>query len=160
VGEADARRPRPGGAAAGWRLAGCGAGAVVLLDQATKQIAAASLAPGEERNVFLGVDLTYVRNEGVAFGFLSDGGTALVVLTAVALGALVAYFAWRAATPWLWLPAGMIVGGAFGNLADRAREGAVIDFVDPVAWPAFNLADTAIVLGVLGLLYVAEGSTR
>ena len=58
--------------------------------------------------------------------------------------------------PLLWLPVGLILGGALGNLADRAREGAVIDFIDPIAWPAFNLADAAIVIGVLGLLYVAE----
>ena len=48
-------------------------------------------------------------------------------------------------------------GGALGNLADRAREGAVIDFIDPIAWPAFNVADSCIVVGVLVLLYVVEG---
>ena len=58
--------------------------------------------------------------------------------------------------PWLWLPVGMLLGGALGNLADRAREGAVIDFIDPVAWPAFNVADACIVIGVLALLYVVE----
>ncbi len=58
--------------------------------------------------------------------------------------------------PWLWLPTGMLLGGALGNLADRARDGAVIDFIDPSFWPAFNLADASIVVGVLGLLYVAE----
>ena len=46
----------------------------------------------------------------------------------------------------------MLLGGALGNLADRAREGAVIDFIDPVAWPAFNVADSCIVVGVLVLL--------
>ena len=51
--------------------------------------------------------------------------------------------------PLLWLPVGLLLGGALGNLADRAREGAVIDFIDPVAWPAFNLADACIVVGVL-----------
>ena len=58
--------------------------------------------------------------------------------------------------PFLWLPVGLILGGALGNLADRARDGAVIDFIDPIAWPAFNFADAAIVAGVLGLLYVVE----
>jgi signal peptidase II len=57
----------------------------------------------------------------------------------------------------LALLVGMLLGGALGNLADRARIGAVIDFIDPIAWPAFNLADAAIVLGVVGLLYVIEG---
>ena len=50
-----------------------------------------------------------------------------------------------------------MAGGAFGNLADRLRDGGVIDFIDPILWPAFNLADAAIVLGILGLLYVIEG---
>lgn len=131
-------------------------GLAVAVDQLTKAIAVASLDRGEEVNVFLGLDLTHVRNDGVAFGALSDGGPLLVVLIAVALGGLLAYFLLHATTPLLWLPVGLILGGAIGNLADRAREGAVIDFIDPVAWPAFNLADAFIVVGVLGLLYVAE----
>jgi signal peptidase II len=54
----------------------------------------------------------------------------------------------------------MLLGGALGNLADRAREGAVIDFIDPIAWPAFNVADSCIVLGVLVLLWVVEDRPR
>jgi signal peptidase II len=101
--------------------------------------------------------MTYVRNEGVAFGALSGGGALLVTAIAVALAGLVVFFALNSKVPFLWLPVGLIVGGALGNLADRSREGAVVDFIDPIAWPAFNLADAAIVVGVLGLLYVAEG---
>ena len=52
---------------------------------------------------------------------------------------------------------GLLLGGAIGNLIDRAREGAVIDFIDPIAWPAFNIADACIVFGVLAMLYVMEG---
>ena len=129
---------------------------VVLADQVTKQIAVASLERGEEVNVFLGLDMTYVRNEGVAFGALSGGGAVLVVVIALALAGLLTYFLLNTDVPLLWLPVGLILGGALGNLADRAREGAVIDFIDPIAWPAFNLADAAIVAGVLLLLYVAE----
>ena len=131
-------------------------GLTVLLDQATKAIAVASLERGEEVNVFLGLDMTYVRNEGVAFGALSGGGPVLVTAISLALAGLVTYFVLNSAVPFLWLPVGLILGGALGNLADRAREGAVIDFIDPIAWPAFNLADAAIVIGVLALLYVAE----
>jgi signal peptidase II len=131
-------------------------GLTVLVDQATKAIAIASLERGEEVNVFLALDLTYVRNEGVAFGALSGGGPLLVVVIALALAGLAAYFAMNSSVPLLWLPVGLILGGALGNLADRARDGAVIDFIDPIAWPAFNLADAAIVVGVLGLLYVVE----
>ena len=140
-----------------WRRVAVVAAALVAVDQATKQWVVASVDRGERRNVFFGIDLTYVRNEGVAFGALSDGGPVLVVVIALALGGLVTYFALNSSVPALWLPVGLILGGALGNLADRARDGAVIDFIDPVAWPAFNLADAAIVVGVLGLLYVSEG---
>ena len=128
----------------------------VLADQVTKAIAVASLDRGEHVNVFLGLDMTYVRNEGVAFGALSGGGPLLVTLITLALAGLVAYFVANSNVPLLWLPVGLILGGALGNLADRARDGAVVDFIDPIAWPAFNLADAAIVVGVLGLVYVAE----
>jgi signal peptidase II len=133
------------------------AGAIVAIDQATKQAVVASIPRGENENVFFGLDLTNTRNTGVAFGALQGGGLVVTLLIGVSLGVLVAYFALHAATPWLWLPVGMLIGGALGNLADRAREGAVIDFIDPIAWPAFNLADASIVLGVLALLYVLEG---
>ena len=56
----------------------------------------------------------------------------------------------------VWLPAALLVGGALGNLADRARDGAVTDFIDLSLWPTFNLADVAIVLGVLLLLWNVE----
>ena len=141
----------------GWRRALVVAGAVVLLDQITKALIVANRALGERESIFIGIDLNYVRNSGVAFGALSGGGVLLWVLVALAIGGLVAYFALRAGERWLWLPVGAIVGGAIGNLADRARDGAVIDFIDPVAWPAFNLADIAVVVGILGFVYVAEG---
>ena len=131
-------------------------GLTVAIDQVAKAIAVASLARGEEVNVFLGLDMTYVRNEGVAFGALEGGGPVLVGVIAIALAGLIAYFALNSAVPFLWLAVGLILGGALGNLADRAREGAVIDFIDPIAWPAFNLADGAIVIGVLALLYIVE----
>ena len=141
----------------GWARALATVGLVVALDQASKQAAVTRIGRGESINVFLGLDLTNTRNTGVAFGALQDGGVAIAVLVALALLLLLGYFAWHAERAWLWLPVGMLLGGALGNLADRARLGAVIDFIDPVAWPAFNLADAAIVLGVLGLLYVIEG---
>ena len=96
----------------------------------------------------------------MAFGFLEGKGGVVGALIAVALLALVVWFALNAAREWLWLPVGLLLGGAIGNLIDRAREGAVIDFIDPIAWPAFNVADTCIVVGVLALLYVMEGPAR
>ena len=143
-------------AAAAWARAGAVVAAVVALDQVAKAIAIASFARGESENVFLGLDLTHVRNTGIAFGALEDGGGLILALVGAAVGLLLFYFARHAATPLLWLPVGAIVGGALGNLADRARDGTVIDFIDPIAWPAFNLADVAVVAGVLGLLYVMD----
>jgi len=142
------------------RLATGAAGVFVALDQATKQLAVHNIGRSDEINVFFGIDLVNVRNTGVAFGALAGGGVVIKVLTVVALAALLGYFWIRAETPWLWLPVGVILGGALGNLADRAREGAVIDFIDPVLWPAFNLADIGIVVGILGLFYVVEGAGR
>jgi signal peptidase II len=136
------------------------AGVVVAVDQATKQIAIASIARGESENVFFALDITNTRNTGVAFGVLEGGGLLVGLLIGLSLGVLVLYFALNLDRHGLWLPVGLLVGGALGNLADRARDGAVIDFIDPVAWPAFNLADASIVIGVLGLLYVMDGPRR
>ena len=140
-----------------WRLAAVVTGSVVLVDQAAKQMVIGSLARGEHRSVFLGIELTYVRNKGVAFGALGGGGTLVTALTVGAVLLLTVYFAFNTDRRWLWLPYGLVAGGALGNLADRARDGAVIDYIDPILWPAFNLADVAIVVGILGLLYVIEG---
>ena len=139
-----------------WRLAAVAAAVFFAADQITKQLVVANVAPGDKLNVFFGIDLTNVRNKGVAFGALEDGGVLITILTAVALTGLLAYFALRATAPKLWLAVGVVLGGALGNLADRARDGAVIDFVDPFLWPAFNLADAGIVIGILGLLYIVE----
>lgn len=143
--------------AQGWARALATFLVVVGVDQASKRIVDSSLMRGESINVFLGIDLTNTRNRGVAFGALGGSGTVVGVLIGIALALLVAYFALNAGRALLWLPVGMLLGGAIGNLIDRVREGAVTDFIDPIAWPAFNLADAAIVLGVLGLLYVVEG---
>jgi signal peptidase II len=135
--------------------------AVVLgLDQLTKAIVRSSMTLGESRRVIGGLlDITYVHNKGVAFGALAGGGAIVAALTGVALGAIVVYFVMRSRTAYLWLPVGLLLGGALGNLLDRARDGAVTDFIDPVLWPAFNVADSCIVIGVLGLLWVIEGAT-
>jgi signal peptidase II len=136
------------------------AGLVVAVDQATKQLVVANIANGDQVGVIPGLDLTYTRNTGVAFGALEGGGLVVAILIGASLALLVAYFIANRERPWLWLPVGMLLGGALGNLADRAREGAVIDFIDPIAWPAFNVADSCIVIGVLVLLWVVEGGAR
>jgi signal peptidase II len=136
------------------------AGVVVALDQATKQLAESNIARGDDLSIFPGLGLTNTRNTGVAFGAFEGGGVIVAVLIGLSLTLLLGYFLVHREMPWLWLPVGMLLGGALGNLADRAREGAVIDFIDPVAWPAFNFADACIVVGVFALLYVVEGRSR
>jgi signal peptidase II len=133
------------------------AGVVVAIDQGTKQLAATRILPNDQVDVLPGLQLTNVRNTGVAFGALEGGGLIVAVLIGLALAALVAYFVANRDRAWLWLPVGLLLGGALGNLADRAREGAVIDFIDPIAWPAFNVADSCIVIGVFLLLWLVEG---
>jgi len=140
----------------GWALALATVGVVVALDQLTKAWVRADLSPHEKINVFFGVDITLVKNTGVAFGALSGSGTLVLIAVFVAMAGLFVYFARHITTPGLWLPVGMVFGGALGNLADRVRIDGVTDFIDPVLWPAFNVADMCIVLGVLGVLYLAE----
>ena len=130
---------------------------VVGLDQLTKHTLAAGIAPGETRKFLPAIDLVHVRNTGVAFGFLSGGGALVLVFTLAALAVLIGYLALRPDRPWLWLPTGMLVGGALGNLIDRLASGSVIDFIKLPAWPAFNVADMSITFGVLALLWVLEG---
>ena len=131
--------------------------AVVAADQASKALVRGSIGRTERVDVLPGLDLVNTRNSGVAFGFFSGGGAVVAAVAALALIALLAFFATHLRRPLVWLPTGLLVGGAAGNLIDRAREGAVTDFVDLPLWPAFNLADAAITIGVLALLYVLEG---
>src|SRR3954468_12689265 len=140
----------------GWSLALATVGAVVAIDQLTKAWVRATVASQDKINVFLGLDITNVKNTGVAFGALSGSGALVFVAVLVAMAGLLAYFAAHITKPMLWLPVGMVFGGALGNLADRVRIDGVTDFIDPVLWPAFNFADTCIVLGVFGVLYLAE----
>jgi signal peptidase II len=130
---------------------------VVGLDQLTKHTIATSIPPGETRKFLPAIQLVHVRNTGVAFGFFSGGGALVLALTLVALVVLIVYLALRPDRPYLWLPTGMLVGGALGNLIDRVSTGSVIDFIKLPAWPAFNVADMSITFGVLALLWVLEG---
>jgi signal peptidase II len=131
--------------------------AVLGLDYLTKHTVATSTAAEEGRSVFLGVHLVHVRNNGVAFGFFSGGGAIVLAITFVALALLVLYLLRRPDRQGLWLATGLLLGGALGNLIDRLAHGAVTDFIKLPLWPAFNVADMAITIGVLALLWVLEG---
>ncbi len=130
--------------------------AVLATDQAVKALVTSSLARGEERDIVAGIKLVNVRNSGIAFGQLQNGGAIVSVVIAIAMAALLVYFARNLWRPWIWLPTGALLGGALGNIIDRLREGAVIDFLKLPYWPAFNVADSAITIGVVVLFFVVE----
>jgi signal peptidase II len=140
--------------ARGWRLAAALCGVIVALDQGAKELVQSHLVPGERVDLVLGFQLADVHNEGIAFGLGGGSQEGVILLTLVALAAIGLLFLRVADRPWAWVTAGLAYGGALGNLADRVRIDAVTDFIDPPLWPAFNLADVAIVIGVAGLAVV------
>jgi signal peptidase II len=149
---------RPAGA---WIRAGLVLVGVLAADQLTKRAIEHSIVPGEEHRLLPGLQLVNTRNRGVAFGFLPGSHLGVTILIGVALLALLAYFTRHASERLIWLPTGMLVGGALGNIADRLRDGAVTDFIKlPLGWPPFNLADTSITLGILILLLLVDHSRR
>jgi signal peptidase II len=133
--------------ALGWFRAIALASFVLVIDQATKQFAVAQFGDGDV-GIGLGFQLVDVRNEGVAFGLFGGGEALVIVITMAALALVAGYFALDPARPGLWVGIGLLTGGALGNLADRLRDGSVIDFFDPPGWPTFNVADVAIVAGI------------
>ena len=138
-------------------LAACATGlAVIAVDQVTKAVVREEVLRGDSHDLVLGFDLVHVRNTGVAFGFLADGGALLLVGTALALLALIVFFVLHSGRPLVWLPTGLLIGGAVGNLVDRIHQGHVTDFIRFPHFPAFNVADIAITFGVLALVYVLE----
>ncbi|MFZ0241212.1 MAG: signal peptidase II [Desulfobacterales bacterium] len=143
------------------------AGAVVLLDQFTKILVVRSLPLYHSMAVIPGFfDLTHVQNPGGAFGFLASSDSRLravvfLFVSLVAVGLILwFYFKSPSTHPWLSGAFAMIFGGAVGNLIDRLRFGKVTDFLDfyvgRLHWPAFNVADSAITVGIgIFLLHLA-----
>jgi len=136
-------------------------GAVVALDQMTKGVVREQIARGDTVEVLPFLDLANTRNRGVAFGLAGDVSPLLIGVALALLVALLAFLSLRPGADRLaWIPAGLLVGGALGNLADRVRDEAVTDFIDLPAWPTFNLADVAIVVGVAMLVLLPEFRAR
>jgi signal peptidase II len=118
-------------------------------DQLTKWLVSSELAVGNAVDVVGPFRIHHVQNSGIAFGLFSDATGIVIVLTAVAVTAMLAYFARSGLRhPILPVALGLVLGGSVSNLFDRLRLGYVTDFLDVDYWPAFNLADTFIVLGV------------
>lgn len=158
---ADRGTVRPGRAVRAWLGAAVVVAFVVGVDQLSKQAVRHSIVPGEEHRFLPGVELVNTRNRGVAFGFLPGSHLGVTVLIALALLVLLGYFAMHASSPLIWLPTGMLIGGALGNILDRVSSGSVTDFIKlPLGWPPFNLADASITLGIVALFLVIDRSRR
>jgi signal peptidase II len=144
------------GPLAGPRAALVLCGLVVLVDQATKAIVNSNIERGGQVDFLPFLSFENTRNSGVAFGLAGDASPLLIAAMVAVVNGLFAFIAVRVQGRGVWLAAGLLVGGALGNLADRAREGAVTDFIELPAWPTFNLADMAIVAGVVLLVLTFE----
>ena len=122
------------------------------IDQLTKLLAMARLTPEAPVPLWGFLQLSLTHNRGAAFGLLPGGW--LPVSATIAVCVVVCAYACAGGlhrAPARSLPLGLIVGGALGNLVDRLRFGAVVDFVDLQIWPVFNVADAAITVGILVL---------
>jgi signal peptidase II len=127
--------------------------AAVAADQLTKHIVAGELALDDGVHVLGPLWIRHVQNSGIAFGLFAQSTAIVIVLTAIAIVWMVGYFARSGARhPVLPVALGLVIGGSLSNLVDRVRLGYVTDFVDLRWWPAFNLADSFIVIGVIVLL--------
>jgi signal peptidase II len=138
--------------------------AAVVADQVTKHIVSSQLALDEEVAVIGPFSIHHVQNSGIAFGLFPNATAAVIVLTTVAVGWMLVFFARAGARhPVLPVALGLLLGGSISNLADRVRLGHVTDFLDLRYWPAFNIADVCIVVGVVllvGTMLAGERSPR
>ena len=142
-----------------WGLAGALAAAVVAVDQVAKSAVEDRVVVGEKIDVLGPLKLTLSHNRGVAFGLAGGTGVLLVAVTLIALGVVAFLFSRDPTRRGMWVATGLVAGGAFGNLIDRVRHGAVTDFVELPYWPPFNLADMSITAGVIVLIaiYMRDG---
>jgi signal peptidase II len=136
----------------------------VVADQVTKAVVASKLELGESVDVIGPLSIHHVQNSGIAFGLFPTATAAVIVLTGVAVGWMLVFFARSGARhPILPVGLGLLLGGSVSNLLDRVRLGHVTDFLDFRFWPAFNLADAFIVGGVavlIGALLLADREPR
>ncbi len=134
------------------------AAAILIADQASKQ--AALGLEGASREILPFFNLVLVWNRGVSFGLFNHGEPLppiLFVLVSLGIAALFCFWLFRAENRMMALAIGSVIGGAVGNVIDRLRFGAVVDFLDfhiaGIHWPAFNIADSAIVVGIALIVF-------
>jgi signal peptidase II len=127
--------------------------AVFVVDQVLKSVVEASMLAGESIPVIPGfLSITYIRNDGGAFGILGGSQLLLLIGSAVAVGVVLWMLLAEQRSKLATLACGLILGGAAGNLVDRLATGEVTDYVHFSFWYIFNAADAAIVVGVAILL--------
>ncbi len=131
---------------------------ILLFDRLSKHLVTANLKLGEPWNPIAPlkrwVSLTYVTNTGMAFGLFPNLDVFLIFVAVVAVTIILVYSRHLPSDQHLVkLSLGLQLGGALGNLIDRLRYGYVIDFIDFKVWPVFNLADSAITIGIALLIY-------
>ncbi|GIW17601.1 MAG: lipoprotein signal peptidase [Tepidiforma sp.] len=130
------------------------AAAIVGADQFTKWLIKANLERGDSIDVLPFFRIVHVTNTGAAFGILQGAGPLLIIASLAGLAAILIYlFNPGFAQPVVRLGLALMLGGAVGNLIDRVSEGRVVDFLKVPNWPAFNVADSAISIGVVILLW-------
>lgn len=137
----------------------------LVIDRVSKWLVLNSLKPGESWNPVAAleryVSLTYVTNTGAAFGLFPDYGSIFMIIAVIVVAAIIYYYRHLPSDQWLVQTSlGLQLGGALGNLVDRLCYGHVIDFIDFKVWPVFNLADSALVIGVVILAYYLLRSER
>jgi signal peptidase II len=146
-----------------WQWAGLASVVVaaVAADQLTKHVVSSELGIDESVHVVGPFSIHHVQNSGIAFGLFASATSIVTVLTAVAVAWMLIFFA-RSGSRHPVLPAalGLLIGGSVSNLVDRVRLGHVTDFLDVSRWPAFNLADSFIVIGVAILLLALVAADR
>jgi len=150
-------------AAGPWQWLGLVAVAVaaVVADQVTKHVVASSIALDDADHVLGPLSIHHVQNSGIAFGLFASATAAVAVVTGGAVIWMVWFFARSGARhPVLPAALGLLIGGSLSNLVDRIRLGYVTDFIDFKYWPAFNLADSFIVVGVIILLAALFAADR
>lgn len=130
------------------------AAAAVALDQLSKWFIRVQLDRGDTWDVAPFFRIVHITNSGAAFGILQDAGPLLVVTSVMGMAAIFVFlFNPGFAHPLMRTGLALMLGGAIGNLIDRVANGRVVDFLKVPHWPAFNLADSAITIGVLLLLW-------
>ena len=150
-------------AAGPWQWAGLVAVAVaaIVADQVTKHVVTSTLSIDESVHVIGPLSIHHVQNTGIAFGFFAGATSIVTIVTALAVAWMLVFFARSGARhPVLPAALGLLAGGSISNLADRVRLGHVTDFIDFSYWPAFNLADSFIVVGVVILLAALVAADR